>query len=641
MAKPDDRYGSARALAEDVERWLADVRVLAYRDEPLPERIGRWLRHHRSWTIAIAVSLILVSIVTVLAASLINRARLNEQVARRSAQEFKEDAVARYRVAKNAVDLLVERADKLANVPGSADIQMSILNEAAARYAALSQSYSPDPQLEIERVRAMVRLADVQQLQLDSDAASKTYLAATELLQTALGDSATEPPRSPAARDIERAIELARTLARHGLALSESRNAKAARTKYEQALSIFQAWSPLDRANAWLAGNWAVTLARLGEEDLMDGKAQAAIANLEQSLKLFAIANGKHDSNWPVQFELSEIRAHELLGRCLRKVGQHSAARIQFQETRESLDKLLGNEPKNLRYRESRVSLLISMAESNRAYGDWNLASTQLNAARAEIDQLCTEIPGSLGFTTLQATTTLNQGIIDFELDDFQNAQKALELAAQQLTSLARGYPDIERESIRAQALCELGKVYGKAEATADNANAALEAATTLLDDYLSLYREEHETNDWPMELIRASHRSHWAQLQLQRNDLDKARAGFAQAIEVMTHCVNEQIETLKAKSFLMHTLWNSGRLELAAGDVKTARDQLTRALELGRELVAADATPLNQYYLALFLADCPDESLQDLSQARTLAGQCCQAIPDNPKFAELRERLQ
>ena len=36
--EPEDRYGSARALAEDVTRWLDDEPVSAY---PEPSRCGR------------------------------------------------------------------------------------------------------------------------------------------------------------------------------------------------------------------------------------------------------------------------------------------------------------------------------------------------------------------------------------------------------------------------------------------------------------------------------------------------------------------------------------------------------------------------------------------------------------------------
>ncbi len=44
---PEERYGSCRALAEDIERWMADEPVSAWR-EPLPRRARRWARRHRT-----------------------------------------------------------------------------------------------------------------------------------------------------------------------------------------------------------------------------------------------------------------------------------------------------------------------------------------------------------------------------------------------------------------------------------------------------------------------------------------------------------------------------------------------------------------------------------------------------------------
>jgi hypothetical protein len=51
--RPEDRYGSALALAADVEHWLADEPVSAYR-EPWATRARRWVRRHKPATAATA-----------------------------------------------------------------------------------------------------------------------------------------------------------------------------------------------------------------------------------------------------------------------------------------------------------------------------------------------------------------------------------------------------------------------------------------------------------------------------------------------------------------------------------------------------------------------------------------------------------
>jgi serine/threonine protein kinase len=49
--RPANRYPSPRALAEDVEHWLADEPVSAYR-EPLATRARRWMKRHRGLVMA-------------------------------------------------------------------------------------------------------------------------------------------------------------------------------------------------------------------------------------------------------------------------------------------------------------------------------------------------------------------------------------------------------------------------------------------------------------------------------------------------------------------------------------------------------------------------------------------------------------
>jgi hypothetical protein len=45
--KSRDRYPTPRALAEDIERWMADEPVTAWR-EPLSRRARRWMRRRRT-----------------------------------------------------------------------------------------------------------------------------------------------------------------------------------------------------------------------------------------------------------------------------------------------------------------------------------------------------------------------------------------------------------------------------------------------------------------------------------------------------------------------------------------------------------------------------------------------------------------
>jgi tetratricopeptide (TPR) repeat protein/tRNA A-37 threonylcarbamoyl transferase component Bud32 len=55
--EPEGRYGSALELAADVEHWLADEPVTAYR-EPWTARAGRWVKRHRTLVASVTAALL-------------------------------------------------------------------------------------------------------------------------------------------------------------------------------------------------------------------------------------------------------------------------------------------------------------------------------------------------------------------------------------------------------------------------------------------------------------------------------------------------------------------------------------------------------------------------------------------------------
>jgi WD40 repeat protein len=63
--QPEDRYATPRALADDLEHWLADEPVSAYSD-PLATRLTRWGRRHK--TVAAGLGMFLVAAVVALTA---------------------------------------------------------------------------------------------------------------------------------------------------------------------------------------------------------------------------------------------------------------------------------------------------------------------------------------------------------------------------------------------------------------------------------------------------------------------------------------------------------------------------------------------------------------------------------------------
>jgi tetratricopeptide (TPR) repeat protein len=107
-ANPMDRYGSARALAADLEKWLASEPVSAY-PEPFSDRARRWLGRHRSIVTgalaAVIVAIACLSAMLVLVTAAGRReheARLEAARERDQAVELRERAVASEKEAQKS-----------------------------------------------------------------------------------------------------------------------------------------------------------------------------------------------------------------------------------------------------------------------------------------------------------------------------------------------------------------------------------------------------------------------------------------------------------------------------------------------------------------------------------------------------------
>ncbi len=99
--KPEDRYESALALADDVERWLADEPVIAHHDS-VTDRAARWLRHNRTWFRAVMIATLLIIGILITSVFLIDGQRQIAEDARGRAMQL---AVERTKLANRESEL--------------------------------------------------------------------------------------------------------------------------------------------------------------------------------------------------------------------------------------------------------------------------------------------------------------------------------------------------------------------------------------------------------------------------------------------------------------------------------------------------------------------------------------------------------
>lgn len=151
---PQYRYHSASELADDLERWLADEPIVA-REESSLERCGRWIRRHREWTMAIVLTLAVISSVVSFAAISQSRlagrerdARLSAHVAHAESLQLTAQFVARA-VGKDLQSrwLILQKA--------ASDPEFQRLIQRAAESESVSPEGDPEMQLWLSEHRAV------------------------------------------------------------------------------------------------------------------------------------------------------------------------------------------------------------------------------------------------------------------------------------------------------------------------------------------------------------------------------------------------------------------------------------------------------------------------------------------------------
>jgi eukaryotic-like serine/threonine-protein kinase len=139
--KPAGRYVSARAMADDVERYLADEPVAAYA-EPVSARIWRWMRRHRAAVVGTG------AVLSVVATSLAIGVVLLGAANRRAEHNFE--------LARNAIRdyYITVSEDTLLDQPGMQPLREQLLRRALEYYQEFLATQRPTGDLLDELAQA-------------------------------------------------------------------------------------------------------------------------------------------------------------------------------------------------------------------------------------------------------------------------------------------------------------------------------------------------------------------------------------------------------------------------------------------------------------------------------------------------------
>jgi serine/threonine-protein kinase len=182
--EPKARYSSARALAEDLERWLADEPVSVYRDT-WSERTTRWGRRHRRGVQAAAAALVAVTIVSSVAAVLVRSAKddlerehARVKVALTAETEAKNDA---RQAIDNYVNLVTE--ERVLRDEHVQPLRRRLLQDALRYYQELVDKHGREAQLRQELANAILRVGQINNETGSKEEAIKAFREALAMFQ--------------------------------------------------------------------------------------------------------------------------------------------------------------------------------------------------------------------------------------------------------------------------------------------------------------------------------------------------------------------------------------------------------------------------------------------------------------------------
>ncbi len=401
---PKDRYQSARELADDLERWFIDERVVAIgNDEPVIEQAGRLMRRYRSWALSIAASLVVVTMVAILSTVLIARSWREENVAKLQATDARTEALLRYRDSRKAIDTwLVGSYEALTVYPGTKALQLKLLRQAVADYAKLSSSPSGDAEIELERVRVLVRLGDLYELMEEGSQARNQYLQAVELLDQFRERLGEQAPMLAADSELENAYVL------HRLALNHEHSdvIDEAERYYQRALEIARQ-VPVNRTSDPVQGRArtlvAAILANYGQFKARLGDLKTATNALAESIEGFRSA----DVNNPLLQQLPVAQAFEAQARIYASQGDWTQAQRILQQGESLLALVPRSELNADGMALVQASIYVTAATLARRRGDMQAERTSLTSAAELYQSQMQESPMYLGIAQTMCSLAL------------------------------------------------------------------------------------------------------------------------------------------------------------------------------------------------------------------------------------------
>jgi serine/threonine protein kinase/tetratricopeptide (TPR) repeat protein len=668
--RPEDRYASGRALGDDLDRWMADEPVSAWR-EPPTRRARRWARRNRIAVTAAAVALVagMVGLSAVLAVQTKANAELTRSRAAVEArydlaveairtfhtgvsQDFllKQDQFkdVRDRLLKSASDfygklgrLLGQESDRAsrralwqanrevaeltARVGRPEDALVAHRQVLAAREALRAEAPA-DPDLTVDLARSLDAVAQLLETTGQTREAEVTYRKA----ETLLVESA--PLTAKAAAQ----AALADCRRRLGFLLGHTGRNDEALSVFGQARADQEALAHSPGATAESRRDLADTITGVADLLSRTGRTAAAEAGYREAV---AIQQELADANPGVpEFRNSLGSGHHNLGMLLGEMGRSTAAEIEYRKAVAIQQELADANQGVIDFRKVLASTHHGLGWLLHRTGESSEAAAEYRRALAIYQKLADDNPGVIELHSRLALSHNNLAFLLSHTGEASEATAEYRKAQAILQKLADDNPALtdfrHRLGLTFNGFGGLLHQTGKAEEAEAEFRKALALYQKLVDDNPAVTEFR--------SFLAHSH-NNLGNLLSQAGRSSEAEAEYGRALLQRQKLVDDNPAIPRFRSDLANSLLHLGFQLAQAGRTDEALGYYAREEAIRQKLTeAGSATPDDREALAncrintanlLRRSGKLDEALAACEHARALRGPLVEAHPESPRY--------
>jgi eukaryotic-like serine/threonine-protein kinase len=415
---PAERYSSAGALADDINRYLTGL-PLAARDDGWLYRIAKFIARHRVGVIAAA--LVVVSLVGGLAAALWQAREAERQ--RQLAQRHFDD------VRRLASSLIFEVHDSIENVPGALATRELLVKRALEYFDGLAAEEKDNVGLQQELAQAYDKLGNVLGRSYASNIGNTA--AALGSYQKALAireQLATSGAVTSAAQ-----LDLSSSYLNVGGILRETADTGGALKLHQSARTVLDDLLRTTPDDLKLVRAAAQTSSTLSLSYVQSGRLDDAVEAARRTLALDERLLSASPTDLTIQNEVATARGR--LGQILLKLGDLAGARAQFEPAFETASKLVTAQPDNVAFRRRLSNTYSHLAQLSVRQGDLDGALPHQQTALSLRQQIVDGNPADRQASIDLMVSQLETGEVLARRSDYRGA------AAHYRLALARGEP--------------------------------------------------------------------------------------------------------------------------------------------------------------------------------------------------------